>query len=48
MSNTIEVDVPDPVAMMLDELREEYGDEEVNADLTRAVRKAVAAGYQLL
>lgn len=48
MSETIEIDVPEPVALMLEELREEYGDEQVDADLAAAVRQAVASGYATL
>jgi hypothetical protein len=45
MTETVEVEVPEPVAMMLEELREEHGDNVVDEDLTRAVRQAVASGY---
>lgn len=45
MTETVEVEVPELVAMMLEELREEHGDSVVDEDLTRAVQQAVASGY---
>lgn len=43
---TIEVEVSDPVKLMLEELREEHGDAVVDEDLTQAVEQSVWAGYQ--
>lgn len=46
MVETIEVEVSDPVAEMLDELRTEYGDDAVDADLRTAVETAIWEGYR--
>lgn len=48
MTDSIELEIEDEVAMMLEKLKAEHGEEQVEADLRRAVRQAVAQGYATL